>query len=324
MIYLSYLVVASIVVFLSIKASKYVDLLDKTTNLSGAFIGGVLLSAVTSLPELLTSISATAWLNNPGLSIGNILGSNLFNLAVLASLILFNLKRFSDSRISKSHTIINMLLVFIYGVIILNMLNIIDFEILTINITSIVILILYSVGLRTMAMDDKESSSNEYYAENQNEVAVTVDLTLKQIVTRFIFTSIGLVIFSVLITYITDIISFKLNLGSGIAGALLLGIATSLPEVTSSISLVKMDSFNIAVGNIVGSNIFNFLVLFIADAIYIGGSIFTFTDPKTVNLLIFGSIATIFMLSLLKFKNKKYSAITSIAIISCYLLFLSV
>ncbi|NFS84087.1 cation transporter, partial [Clostridium botulinum] len=44
MIYLSYAIVTSIVVFLSIKAAKYVDLLDKTTNLSGAFIGGILLS----------------------------------------------------------------------------------------------------------------------------------------------------------------------------------------------------------------------------------------------------------------------------------------
>ncbi|MGL5313577.1 MAG: sodium:calcium antiporter, partial [Peptostreptococcaceae bacterium] len=82
MIYLSYAIVATIVVFLSIKAAKYVDLIDKTTSLSGAFIGGILLSAVTSLPELLTTISATAWLDSPGLSVGNILGSNLFNLTI--------------------------------------------------------------------------------------------------------------------------------------------------------------------------------------------------------------------------------------------------
>ena len=52
MIYLIYLALAAAVVLLSIKASIYVDLLDKNTKLSGAFIGGVLLSAVTSLPEL--------------------------------------------------------------------------------------------------------------------------------------------------------------------------------------------------------------------------------------------------------------------------------
>ena len=49
MIYLFYLIVAAGVVYLSQKASEYVDLIDKTTKLSGAFIGGIMLSAVTSL-----------------------------------------------------------------------------------------------------------------------------------------------------------------------------------------------------------------------------------------------------------------------------------
>ena len=55
MIYLEYLVVAAFVVILSIKASNYIDLLDKNTELSGAFLGGIMLSAVTSLPELFKS-----------------------------------------------------------------------------------------------------------------------------------------------------------------------------------------------------------------------------------------------------------------------------
>ena len=49
MIYLAYLIVAAGVVWFSVKASDYVDLLDKKTSLSGAFIGGIMLSAVTSL-----------------------------------------------------------------------------------------------------------------------------------------------------------------------------------------------------------------------------------------------------------------------------------
>ena len=102
MIYLIYLVLAAIVVFLSIKASVYIDQIDKNTELSGAFIGGVLLSAVTSLPELFTTISSTVWLNNPGLSLGNILGSNLFNTTIIAVMILFGLNSFKVAKISKS------------------------------------------------------------------------------------------------------------------------------------------------------------------------------------------------------------------------------
>ena len=58
MLYLEYIVLAILVVFLSVRLSYYVDCLDKKTNLSGAFIGGVMLAAVTSLPELFTSLTA--------------------------------------------------------------------------------------------------------------------------------------------------------------------------------------------------------------------------------------------------------------------------
>ncbi len=72
LIYVSYLVVASLVVFCSIKCARYVDLLDSKTNISGAFIGGIILAAVTSLPELITSLSSIFIVDNPELIIGNI------------------------------------------------------------------------------------------------------------------------------------------------------------------------------------------------------------------------------------------------------------
>ena len=95
MIFVYYILTAAAVVWFSIAASRYIDMIDRTTRLSGAFLGGVLLSAVTSLPELFTSISATVLIDNPSLCIGNILGSNLFNSGMLAVVILFFLCRFS-------------------------------------------------------------------------------------------------------------------------------------------------------------------------------------------------------------------------------------
>ena len=84
MIIIGYLILAVIVMGFSIQLSNYVDIIDKRTSISGAFIGGVILAAITSLPELFTSISATALLGQPELVIGNILGSDIFNTAVLA------------------------------------------------------------------------------------------------------------------------------------------------------------------------------------------------------------------------------------------------
>ena len=95
MIFVIYALVAAAVTMLSIKAADYVELIDKKTSLSGAFIGGILLSAVTSLPELFTSLSSTLLLDEPGLCIGNILGSNLFNLTALAVMIVIFSRTFA-------------------------------------------------------------------------------------------------------------------------------------------------------------------------------------------------------------------------------------
>lgn len=323
MIYLIYLALAIAVVLLSIKASVYVDLLDKNTKLSGAFIGGVLLSAVTSLPELLTSLSSTVWLKNPGLSLGNILGSNLFNMTIIAMLIILWTSNFKKSNISKSNSYTAWVTLAIYVAVALNMLNIVNFEVVTISITSIIILVLYTLGVKTMSNDDSGTAD-----EFKDETAVTTSLSLKQIIIRFILVSIGLVISSILITYVTDIIAARLNLGASLAGALLLGIATSLPELTSCVSLVKIGNFNVSVGNIVGSNLFNFLIIFISDVLFIGGTVYDFAESQTRNLVIFGIISTMLMLTVLKIKDKvknKYILyIPSIGIIVSYLLFMIV
>ena len=323
MIYLIYLALAIAVVLLSIKASVYVDLLDKNTKLSGAFIGGVLLSAVTSLPELLTSLSSTVWLKNPGLSLGNILGSNLFNMTIIAMLIILWTSNFKKSNISKSNSYTAWVTLAIYVAVALNMLNIVNFEVVIISITSIIILVLYTLGVKTMSNDDSGTAD-----EFKDETAVTTSLSLKQIIIRFILVSIGLVISSILITYVTDIIAARLNLGASLAGALLLGIATSLPELTSCVSLVKIGNFNVSVGNIVGSNLFNFLIIFISDVLFIGGTVYDFAESQTRNLVIFGIISTMLMLTVLKIKDKvknKYILyIPSIGIIVSYLLFMIV
>ena len=99
-----YLVVATAVVFLSIKLAKYVDLLDKKTKLSGAIIGGVFLAAVTSIPELFTSISSifiVPGAESSQMVIGNILGSDLFNSFVLALTFIFTYQHFRKTKVSK-------------------------------------------------------------------------------------------------------------------------------------------------------------------------------------------------------------------------------
>ena len=322
MLYILYLVTVTAVVWFSILASRYIDMIDRSTRLSGAFLGGVLLSAITSLPELFTSISATILIDNPSLCIGNILGSNLFNFGMLALVILCFIKGFSATRLSPSHRYVMMFLMLMYVAVVLNWKvmgdgNIIfgasDNPWLFISVTTLIIIALYGLSVRYLASDNGECGDDE---------CEEVKLSLRTIVVRFVLASLGIIVASVILTYITDDIATELNLGSGLAGALFLGVATSLPEVTSTISLFRMRNFDIAFGNIAGSNVFNYFVLAIADILYSGGSVYHFGDEKVINLTIFGMLSSMLIYLLIRSHRIWVKVITGIATIACYFAFL--
>lgn len=310
---LEYAIVATIVVFAAIKASHYIDLIDRTTKLSGAFLGGVLLSAVTSLPEFFTSLSATIFLDKPALCIGNILGSDLFNIAMLSVLVLLAMRSFSTAKIGRGNIVVSLYMILIYGVMLLNYFGILDVEFATLNIITFIFIGVYALAVRHLAGESCEGPSYE------NEEPIT--LTLRQIVTRFAMAAVVIVVMSVILTYITDDIAAKYNLGVGLAGAIFLGVATSLPEVASTIALVRMRNYDIAVGNIVGSNLFNFLVLCTAD-LFSRGDVYDYADFNVVKLLFFGVMATLLTVPMLKCKNWIVRSLCAVGIVACYLGFL--
>ena len=182
-----------------------------------------------------------------------------------------------------------------------------------VSITSIIIALLYALSVRYLASDNGEC---------EDEECEEVKLSLRTIVVRFVLASVGIIVASIILTYITDDIATELNLGSGLAGALFLGVATSLPEVTSTISLFRMRNFDIAFGNIAGSNVFNYFVLAIADLLYSGGSVYHFSDEKVINLTIFGMLSSMLIYLLIRSHRIWVKVITGIATIACYFAFL--
>ncbi|MBQ6795573.1 MAG: hypothetical protein IJO83_05450 [Clostridia bacterium] len=293
MIFVWYLMAAAVLVLFSIKCADYVDMLDKKTNMSGAFIGGVILAAVTSLPEMITSISAVA-LGNPGLIIGNVLGSDLFNLCIFGLLTLVAVKAFRGATVGTSHLKVLICTVLAYlatGFVLFSGLET-TFPGVSINIASVIIVILYAISCKFMASDDSESDS-----EDDN------DLTVKQVVVRFVLCALGLVIASVIITKITDVIDSQYNLGASLAGALFLGVATSIPELTSSIALVRKGNFNAMIGNVVGSNMFNFIIFSVSDILAFRSNVYEVSADSKL-LIIFGLVSALLTMASLILKGK--------------------
>ena len=293
----AYLVLAGALVYLSDKLGNYIDLLDKKTKISGAFLGGVLLAAVTSLPELFTSISATLFVHQKDLVVGNILGSNLFNLLVLGLCLVIFYRVFIKSKIEyKSHGFTFLGLAIIYSLISYGLFVPSAYQPIAgpINFLCPMALIVYGLIIYFQPKESEKDDEEEKKDENP--------LTIKQILIRFSICAVLLVAISIVITYVTDMLGDELNLSATVAGALFLAIATSLPELVSCISLCRRNNFNAAFGDILGSCLFNFCIIGISEFLSWDGSLISQSnfDANMMTILAMIVIAVIFILLVVK------------------------
>lgn len=289
-----FLILAFLTAFISIKLSYYGDLLSKQTKLASAFIGGLIIASITSLPEFVTSISAVI-IDNPALSFGDILGSNMFNIFVLS---IYNLYFFKKNIFNNKNK-------YIFECLIL----ILEYIFIWLNlkfITTLILILLYIVySIKTIKnVKEEDNISNKE----------------KYVLFKFIINVFLLIILSILLTISADNITrIYPNIASSSVGAILLGITTSLPEVVTTFSLIKLNNYNMAISNIIGSNIFNFLVLSISD-FFDKKSIYNLIDIYSKMYLFGGLFITILLLISLKLKNKYISTILSIITSISYLL----
>lgn len=330
-----YIILAIGIVFLSDKLSFYVDQLDKKTTISGAFLGGVLLAAVTSLPELFTSLSATIFIHERELVVGNILGSNLFNLLIIGLAILLFFKNYKTNKIEfKTHFIVFGGLALIYCLMTYGLLVLDKYqpEIGPINFICILILVIYGL---TIFFQPKEKENSDDNKETNEECPLSV----KQIIIRFTIFALLLIGVSILITYATDYIGDYFHLSATVGGAIFLAVATSLPELVSTLSLCKRGNFNAGLGDIIGSCLFNFCIIGLAEFMSYDGSLLIRNNKEAIIMNFATIIILVFLfLSLLSryiFDKKKkgtsldmpivqqiFHIITGVVLIGGYIAFL--
>lgn len=295
---LAYLALASIVVFLAIKLSDYVDLLDKKTKVAGALLGGILLAGVTSLPELFTSLTGTILLRKNDLVLGNIMGSDFFDMIIFGVVYFLFFKKFTEGKVGKQHyiTCFFTALMVIAVTIAAFVFNHFGILIGNFNPMSFVIILIYVISvIMTPKVEEKEEKEE-----------VESKLTVKQIWTYFAICSVVLIGASIAVTYVTDKVVQVLKIGNTFGGSLFLGVATSLPEVTATIALCKKKNFDAAYGDILGSCVFNIIILAIADCFsFLATPLFA---PNTDSLMLIIGTAFALVLSFVSimFIRSKY------------------
>lgn len=297
---LIYVVLASLVVFLSIKLSNYVDLLDKKTKVSGALLGGILLAGVTSLPELFTSLTGTLIVGDNHLVLGNIMGSDFFDIMIFGVIYFLFFKKFTQGKVGKQHYLTCLFtgLMLIAVTIAAFVFNKNGWLLGWFNPMSLVVIAIYVVSIiLTPKTEEKEEQEEE----------VKSKLTVKQIWILLAVFSVILIGASISVTLVTDQIVENYHIDGTFGGSLFLGVATSLPEVTATISLCRKKNFDAAYGDILGSCVFNIIILGIADALsFKAGPLYTLTSESL--MLIIGTAFTLLVvfLSILFIKSKYF------------------
>ena len=288
---LVYAVLASLVIFLSIKLSKYVDLLDKKTKIAGALLGGILLAGVTSLPELFTSLTGTLIVCRNDLVLGNIMGSDFFDIMIFGVVYFLFFKKFTEGKVGKQHYLSCLFTAFMIiavtiaafifnknGWIIGKYFNPMSFVIIAIYVVSLIV---------TPKTEEKEEDEE-----------VDNSLTVKQIWIRFAIASIILIAASISVTIVTDKVVEGFHIDGTFGGSLFLGVATSLPEVTATIALCKKKNFDAAYGDIIGSCTFNIIILAIADAMSFRTTTSVYNITSDSLMLIIGTAFALLLLFL--------------------------
>lgn len=283
----------------------------KKMHISEIIIGLTIVSIGTSMPELVVS-TTSALKGYSDMSVGNIIGSNICNLLFILGLssIIRPVKFQKQTKWIENPMSI--------------LLTIIFFIICNINrdinrIEGIILIILFILFLTYTIIIGKKNQKNEVIIEIEENKKISMIKNIVLIILGILTLKIG----GDLVVYNSEKIAKILKVSDKIISLTIVAIGTSLPELVTSVTAAIKGDSDIAIGNIVGSNIFNMLLILGLSAIikpinynitynfqmiilFIGMIlmlIFPFIKPKNVmsrtNGIIFVMLYLIYMIELI-------------------------
>jgi cation:H+ antiporter len=282
----AFILCAALITLSGTQLSRQGNKLAEATGLSKAWIGLVLMATVTSLPELVTGLSAVTVVKAPDLAAGNVLGSCAFNLLILSLLDLF-VKKPITSLVRTSHIVsgaFSMILLAIVGAGIFFDFNF--FSMLWISPVSLVLLGVYVGAIRAVFLYEKGHPLELVAADRPNE---RNSHNVRKALTTYCLHALVVVLAALFLPYLGERIATHFQLSDTLFGTFFLAITTSLPEVVVSISALRLGALDMAMGNLLGSNVFNIAILALLDFFYTEGPLYTAISSKHI-LSIFSSI----------------------------------
>ncbi len=286
MVWLSFLASSAIVVLAAIKLAEYGDAISVRTRLGGMFVGVILMAGATSLPELLTTINSIQQ-NVPDLAAGNMFGSNMFNMFLLGFLDLLNRRARILRKVAHRHALSGSIASLLSALAIFFVLADIDLKIGWVGLDSLVLIAAYVAGIRLIRNETGP------VADTENVPVDSSIPSLKKALGGFALATAVLVAIMPLLVKSSNEIALITGLGAGFIGTALVSIVTSLPELVTTIAAVRLGVYDLAIGNLFGSNMFNMFALGLSDFFLVDQRFLGIISPGFALVGLIGLIMTL-------------------------------
>lgn len=273
------------------RLSAAADLFAERTGIGRAFIGALLLGGITSLPEATTTITAVI-IDRPQLAINNILGGVTMQIVVLA-LADAAMREKSLARSVESSAVLLQatLLIFVLTVTALG-LFFGDYIFLGVGYWTLAIFassacalyLLHNIGDRQPWSPRKKAHRDKARDSQENHQ--------KHWIWTLLVGSLAIVFAGIILTQSADALAVQTGLHAGFMGAVTLALATSLPEISTTVGAVRLKQYSMAYSNIFGANVLDLSLLFLADIVFVGGPVLANGGPFATGVCLLAILLT--------------------------------
>lgn len=281
LLWLQFLICLAIIGYAGYFLSRYGDIIAEKTGLSASWIGLILLSTATSLPELATGISAVTVAHAPDIAVGDVLGSTVFNLVILVLLDALYKRETIYGRAAQGHILsasLGTILIAFAGFSLLLDHAGISPALWHVGLYSPFIVLVYLVAMRAVYSYERRivSEYTEVSAERYP------DVTLRSAVKGYARAALAVVLAGSWLPFVAKDISDLMGWGQSFVGTLLVAAVTSAPEAAVTISALRIGALDMAIANLLGSNLFDILILAVDDMFYTKGPLLAHVDANHV------------------------------------------
>ena len=269
MVWIKLILCILIIFFFGKNVAKYGDIIAWKTGLGRAWVGLVLLALLTSLPELFTGISAVTLIDAPDLTIGNLFGANAFNLLNLALLDIAYRNGPLFRALSPSHRL--------PAWFSLSMVSIATASVFISQFSSLgigwigwytpLIILLYLIFMRAIFRFEQSQPLSKEAEHDYGEISS------KNTYLYFAISAAVIIGAGLWLAMLGEEVAQVTRWRESFVGSLLIGFITTLPEISVSFAAMRMGALDMAVANMIGSNLFNMVIICIDDLLYLNGPV---------------------------------------------------